>query len=475
MNIDLTSIAGITADSRDVKNGYLFAALPGSNVNGVNFIPQAITNGAKYILAPIGTTLPDSNQNVQLIEDSNILKRFSLIACEYFAKQPDTIVAVTGTSGKTSTVYFAQQICNALGYNAASLGTLGIHSDKHNNYGSLTTPDPVSLYKTLRQVSEDGITHLAMEASSHGLHQHRLDGVKIKAAGFTSFSRDHMDYHPSVEHYFESKKRLFTEILEQNGTAVLNADISEFQNFKDLDKNTLSYGKAAPANAIKINSISSGVNAQKLSLSILGIDYEIDFPLIGEFQVYNALCAFGLVISGNVHNSKYVRSALKALETLKPVPGRLQNILGHPKGAQIIVDYAHKPGALEQVIKTLRPITKNRLICVFGCGGDRDQGKRAEMGNISERLADITIVTDDNPRSETPEAIRSMIMKAAPSAEEIPDRRKAIQHSISIMENGDVLVIAGKGHETGQIFANHTEEFCDVTEVHRSLKNLKGE
>jgi UDP-N-acetylmuramoyl-L-alanyl-D-glutamate--2,6-diaminopimelate ligase len=359
-----------------------------------------------------------------------------------------------------------------LGLKAASLGTLGLNGKGLDGYGGMTTPDPVSLFSTLADVSQKGFTHLAMEASSHGLHQYRLDGVKIKAAGFTNLTRDHLDYHGTMEKYLEAKLRLFTDILVDGGTAVLNADIPEFQiiekHVKDRGLSVISYGLNSDAH-IRIIDRKAVTSGQDVTLSIHGKTYESHLNLVGAFQLMNVLCALGLVISDKAVS---VEDILSVLPKIQGVTGRLQPVPHKNKDLGVYIDYAHTPDGLETILNALRPHTQNKLICVFGCGGDRDRGKRPVMGEIAQRLSDIAIITDDNPRSEDPQFIRAEILSGAPNAIEIAGRRNAIQFAVKNLKAGDVLVVAGKGHEQGQIFANYTEPFDDLTETQSALHSI---
>ncbi|MCB9982492.1 MAG: UDP-N-acetylmuramoyl-L-alanyl-D-glutamate--2,6-diaminopimelate ligase [Rhodospirillales bacterium] len=458
MSFDVSQIKGLTADSRAVKPGWLFAALPGVKADGRDFITDAVARGASAILAPEGADVPS---NVELITASNPRKVFAHLAADFYARQPEHIVAVTGTNGKTSVVSFAEQLWKKLGQRGESLGTLK---------GGMTTPDPVSLHAQLAELADAGVTHLAMEASSHGLDQYRLDGVRLEAAGFTNLSHDHLDYHGDMENYLQSKTRLFAELLPESGVAVLNADVPEFPVLeKTCDERgvkIVSYGRAG--HDLKLISTRPDGQGQKLELGVLGAHKDVRLPLVGEFQVMNVLCALGLVIACDPnHKERYI----EALERLEGVPGRLQCIPGHPKGA-VYVDYAHTPDALENVLTALRPHTRGDLVCVLGCGGERDKNKRPVMGAIAAAHAERVIVTDDNPRNEDPSAIRAAIRAAAPNAREIADRREAIKQALSELETGDVLVIAGKGHEQGQIFADRTERFDDAEEAGKAIAYL---
>ena len=470
--IDIKSFKGLTLDSRGVKDGYLFAAFPGSKTDGRKFIDDALRNGATAVLAQTGTKLPKGAEGVTLITDDNPRRAFSLLAAEFYGAQPATIVAVTGTNGKTSTAHFVKQLWKSQVLKAASMGTLGVRGAGMVRSWSMTTPDPVSLHAEMADLAAVKITHLALEASSHGLHQYRLDGVKISAAAFTNLTRDHLDYHADMDEYFESKSRLFSEVMPRGSTAVLNADVPEFAALEKICKKAghkiISYGlKGTDLKIVKSEALPRG---QNLLLEIFGKKHDIVLPLVGGFQVMNALCALGLVLA---EDRKQADAYTAALENLEGVPGRLQLVDGVYDDIAVYVDYAHTPDALETVLKALRPHTKNKLVCLFGCGGDRDPGKRPMMGAIAARLADRVIVTDDNPRTENPAAIRASILEAATGAQDTPGRREAIRAAIASLKSGDVLVIAGKGHEQGQIFADRTEPFDDTTEAENAIKDLK--
>ncbi len=469
-------IAGLTADSRAVRPGYIFAALPGGKTSGVDFIAEAARRGAVGIVAPLGTSLAPNLPAIPVIEAPLPRQLFAQMAAAFYGRQPDTIVAVTGTSGKSSTVSFARQLWTYLGFDAASLGTLGIESKPITRYGTLTTADPVELHADLAALADAGVTHAAMEASSHGLDQYRLDGVQIRVAGFTSFGRDHLDYHSTSDSYLAAKIRLFTDVLKPGGYAVLNADIPEFAQLNAAAQRAghpvLSYGwRGSELCVVRRKATTSG---QQVSLRIFGREFAIAFPLAGEFQLMNALCALGLVVASEAdgrilgEDSKHLSQVVAGLETLNGVRGRLEHVATLANGASVYVDYAHKPDALVAVLNALRPHTSAKLIVAFGCGGDRDPGKRQIMGKIAARLADRVIVTDDNPRSEDPAAIRAAILAGAPGAIEIGDRADAIAAGIRELGPGDILVIAGKGHEQGQIIGATVRPFDDA-EVARTF------
>ncbi len=471
--VETVEIAGLTANSRDVRPGYLFAALPGAKVSGADFIDDARRRGAVAVLAPAGTRLGPGAGSTVLIEDALPRRRFAHMAAAFYGAQPETIVAVTGTSGKSSTVSFARQIWQTLGHEAASLGTLGIESGPISRYGALTTADPVELHADLAALAHAGVTRAAMEASSHGLDQYRLDGVRLRAAGFTSFGRDHLDYHLTHEGYLAAKLRLFTEVLPAGGIAVLNADIPEYDALAEATvaagRRVMSYG--VRGRDLRIERRSPSPAGQAVTLGFGGMSREVALPLVGAFQAMNALCALGLVIAsewGYPPGRRDMDRFVDSLGSLRGVRGRLEHVASLPNGASIYVDYAHKPDALIAVLEALRPHAEGRLIVAFGCGGDRDPGKRPLMGAIAARLADSVIVTDDNPRSEDPAAIRAAILAGAPGALEIGDREEAIAAGIRMLGPGDIFVIAGKGHEQGQIVGAVVRPFDDA-EVARRL------
>lgn len=470
-------ITGLTADSRAVQPGFLFAALPGATADGRAYISEAVKRGATAVLAPPGTDLAagraDTQGNpVRLITDSNPRRRFALMAARFFGAQPNTVAAVTGTNGKTSVAHFTQQIWTALGVKAGYLGTLGIVAPGLNITGSLTTPDAAMLHTLLADLAQNGVTHLAMEASSHGLHQFRIDGVKVSIAGFTNMTRDHLDYHGSMAAYLAAKLRLFSDVLVEGGAAVLNADSSEYAAFEIASRlrghRVLSYGKAGTELRLMKSAIDGAT--QVLDLVVLDKAYRVRLPLAGAFQVSNALCALGFAIAGGADPAQ----AVAALEHLNGVPGRLERVGMQKNVAPIYVDYAHTSDALETVLNALRPHATGKLVVVFGCGGDRDKGKRRLMGEVANRLADTIIVTDDNPRTEDAATIRGEVMQGCPSATEIGDRATAISTAIAALNTGDVLLVAGKGHETGQIIGKTVIPFNDAEVVKKILAGAQS-
>jgi len=459
-------IAGLSSDSRAIGPGFLFAALKGVAADGIRFAGEAVRRGAVAVLASDDSLVPEG-LGVPVLRAADPRHSLAILAARFYPRQPEPLVAVTGTSGKTSVAVFVRQIFTAAGHASASIGTIGIVSPKGSDYGSLTTPDPVELHRSLDALARDGVTHAALEASSHGLDQHRLDGVRLVAAGFTNLGRDHMDYHPSVEHYLGAKLRLFSELLPADGAVVIDADEPYCDRVAAIaasrGQRLLDIGRAGKA--IRLVAATPHADGQTLDLVVLGEPMRVDLPLLGGFQVSNALVAAGLAIAAGIEPAV----AIAALGSLTGAPGRLERVGTSPAGAPIFVDYAHKPDALEHMLKALRPITAGRLVVVFGAGGDRDAGKRPLMGEAASRHADIVIVTDDNPRSEDPAAIRAAILAAAPGAIEIADRARAIREAIAMLRAGDVLVIAGKGHETGQIVAGVVHPFSDHQAVAAAL------
>ncbi len=452
-------VLGLGADSRAVGPGFLFAALPGARADGRDFIAQAVERGAVAVLAPTGTRIEGLEHPVQLITADNPRRELARMAARFYGAQPEIVAAVTGTSGKTSVASFTQQIWHALGRNATSLGTLGLVPPRPGAPKSLTTPDPVELHACLAALARDGIDRLVLEASSHGLDQYRLDGVEIVAAAFTNLSRDHQDYHPDMAAYLAAKLRLFSEVMAPGGTAVLNADAPEARNIRaacaarDLKLITFGTGDCD----LRLICQTPRGDGQDLEIEVFGRATRVALGLAGGFQAFNVLAALGLALA----TGSDTEAALATLPALKGVPGRLEPVGQAPAGGRVYVDYAHKPGALDTVLRAVRPHTRGKLWVVFGCGGDRDAGKRPMMGEIATALADRVIVTDDNPRTEDPARIRRAIMAAAPRAIEIGDRKAAIATAIADLGPADCLVIAGKGHETGQIVGTKVQPFDD--------------
>ncbi|ESY23691.1 UDP-N-acetylmuramoyl-L-alanyl-D-glutamate--2,6-diaminopimelate ligase [Mesorhizobium sp. LNJC394B00] len=459
-------VTGISSDSRTVKTGVVFFALAGSKADGSAYAADAAKRGAAAVV--VGNASAVSGLSVPVLSVDDPRLALALSAARFFGSQPETMVAVTGTAGKTSVAAFTRQIWEQAGFAAASIGTTGVVAPGRNDYGSLTTPDPVALHQLLKELAEAGVTHASMEASSHGLDQRRLDGVKLAAGGFTNLGRDHMDYHPTVEDYHRAKLRLFDTLLPKGAPAVIFADdpwsAPTIQAAQAAGLKVLTVGRHG--DFLRLKRVEHERHRQRAEVEADGVLYEIDLPLAGDFQIANALVSAGLAISTGTPVAK----ALMALEKLQGAPGRLDLVGATANGAPVYVDYAHKPDALENVLAAVRPFTTGRVIVVFGCGGDRDRGKRPIMGEIATRLADVVIVTDDNPRSEVPETIRAAILAAAPGAIEIGDRRKAIHEAVAMLKAGDTLIVAGKGHEEGQTIGAETFAFSDHEEVRSALR-----
>lgn len=470
----LTFPTSLSINSKIVKDGGLFVAIPGTHHDGIIFIGEALGRGACAVVAQGGDAkkLADFQEDypsVSFFETDDTRKTISLLASKFYPLQPDNIVAVTGTNGKTSVVSFIRQLWTQLGIPAASLGTLGLiiegkpHPPPTGTRG-INTPDPISLHEILYNLKKEHIEHLAFEASSHGLHQHRLDSVKLKVAVFTNISNDHLDYHQTLEAYFEAKSRLFNELLDDKGVAVLNADIPEYEALTSRCQSrgisTISFGKTGKN--IRLHSLTPHENAQDLHLSIEGKSYHFTLPLAGEFQAYNVIAALGAVMAGGGDIEKTV----KACSHLTGIPGRLEQIV-----PGVYIDFAHTPDGLLVALKALRPHTKGKLWVVFGCGGNRDALKRPMMGKIAAELADKIIITDDNPRHEDPAEIRKQVLSKCPMALEATSRTQAIQMAMEGREPDDVVLIAGKGHETYQVVGDIPHPFNDSEEVQKYVQS----
>ena len=463
-------IRGLTADSRKVKPGYLFAALAGARQDGRAFIADALARGAVAVLAR-----PEDARDlagIPLVAADNPRRALARMAARFHGAQPRHIAAVTGTNGKTSTVAFARQIWTRLGHRAASLGTLGVQAPGWHAEHGLTTPDPVALHETLARLAGEGVDHAAMEASSHGLDQFRLDGVAVTVAAFTNLTRDHLDYHGTMDAYRAAKLRLFAELAARGGTAVVNADAAEARPFLEeaaaRGLGLIDYGRHA--HALRLIACEPRPDGQGLVIEWRGARRPIALPLVAEFQAYNALCAAGIAIaSGEVPERVF-----DALAALEGVPGRAERAATLACGAAIYIDYAHTPDALENILHALRPHARGRLLVVFGCGGDRDAGKRPIMGEIAARLADLAVVTDDNPRGEDPAAIRAEVMACCPGARNIGSRAAAIDWAVRRLEVGDVLVIAGKGHERTQTIGDAVLPFDDGAHARAAVARAEG-
>ena len=450
-------VSGFAIDNRKVAPGSIFGAFRGARVNGEDFIAAAVQAGAVAIVAR-----PEAKvEGAVHIADPNPRRRFAGIAARYFAPFPPVTVAVTGTNGKTSTVELARQIWHILGEKAASVGTLGITTEGDQVSTGLTTPDIVTFLANMSGLQREGITHVAFEASSHGLDQYRTEGLPVRAGAFTNLSRDHLDYHGDMDGYLAAKMRLFDEVVDAGGAAVIWADdmwsdkAAEHARARGLTLLTV----GEKGEMLRLLSRTPTALGQDLVIEADGTTHKVALPLIGAYQASNALVAAGLVIA----TGQPLSGVLKAVERVQPVRGRLERAVITRSGAPVYVDYAHTPDGLRAAIEALRPHTAGRLLTVFGAGGDRDAGKRPEMGRIAADLSDIVIVTDDNPRSEDPAAIRAAIMAAAPGATEIGGRRDAIAAAIAQAAKGDVVLLAGKGHEQGQIVGDRVLPFDDVT------------
>ena len=457
-NLAGMTISGLSSDSRAVKPGFLFAALPGSLVDGAGYAADAVSRGAVAILADIDAAI-DVPADIAVVRTDDPRRALARFAARFYPKQPENLVAVTGTSGKTSVVEFARQIFQAAGHKAASVGTLGVVGEAGTRKGSLTTPETVSLHDEIDRLARDGTTHLAIEASSHGLDQRRLDGLRIKAAAFTNLGRDHLDYHHDEADYFAAKLRLFSDLLPANGSAVIDVDSPHGEQVREIaarrGQTVTSVGRAAEH--IILRDVTADGFGQAVHISIQQKDYRLIIPLAGAFQVSNALVAAGLALAVGIDGD----TVAAALEQLKGAPGRLEFVGRRANGAMIFVDYAHKPDALIHMLAALRPMTRGRLVVLFGAGGDRDHGKRQLMGQAATANADVVIVTDDNPRSEDPAAIRSQVRAGCPDGCEIGDRADAIATALDMLRAGDALLVAGKGHETGQEIAGVLHPFSD--------------
>jgi UDP-N-acetylmuramoyl-L-alanyl-D-glutamate--2,6-diaminopimelate ligase len=457
-------IEGVTADSRKVKPGWLFAALPGAKADGRDFVPAAVAAGAVAVLSegPVATT-------AAVAEVTDARRAYALAAANFWGAQPAVCVAVTGTNGKTSVATFCRQIFERLGRSSASMGTLGVRagSEQITPMVGLTTPDAGDVAALLADLAARGVTHLALEASSHGVDQRRLDGVKLTASGFLNLTQDHLDYHGTMEVYRAAKLRLFETLTPRGATAVLNADSDAYPVFAATavtsGLSVMSVG--AMGEGLTLVGRSLTPEGQRLRIGTEGRNYDIRLPLAGAFQASNALVAAGLCIAAG----EPVEGVLAALEHIEGAPGRLQRVGAGRRGGEAYVDYAHTPDGLKTVLLALKPHATGRLIVVFGAGGDRDRGKRPIMGEIAASLADVAIVTDDNPRSEVPAAIRAEIRAGAPGLREIGDRREAIQTAAAMLRDGDVLVVAGKGHEQGMTIGAIIHPFDDVAEIAAAL------
>ncbi|SNR73943.1 UDP-N-acetylmuramoyl-L-alanyl-D-glutamate--2,6-diaminopimelate ligase [Paracoccus sediminis] len=470
-------ITGLSLDSRTVKPGHLFAALPGSAAHGAKFIPYALRMEAGAVLTDrAGAEMAAdalSGWGGAVIVAVDPRAALAGAAALWFEAQPDHVVAVTGTSGKTSVASFARQIWQHLGHKTISLGTMGVQGDYQATLAH-TTPDPLTLHRILSEAAASGVTHAAMEASSHGLDQRRLDGVRIEAGAFTNFSQDHLDYHAGFDDYFAAKALLFNHILEDGAAAVINVDSERGRQMLDIatDRGLAVTTVGASDNAmLRILGQRYDATGQDLRFSLMGQPHMVRLPLIGGFQAENVLAAMGLVLAAG----DPADAVLRALPEVHTVRGRMQLVARRDNGATVFVDYAHKPGAVIAALQSLRPHVMGRIVCVIGAGGDRDRGKRPLMGEAARRFADVVIVTDDNPRTEDPAAIRAAVMETAgPDATEVGDRAEAILRGVDALLPGDALLICGKGHETGQIIGNDVYPFDDAEQASVAVAALDG-
>ncbi len=464
-SIEAVTASGICADSRAITGGEVFFALPGTHVHGDTFSAQAVENGAIAIVSD-RAVVPDPGVAVAVVDD--VRAAYARAAAKVAGPQPRHLAAITGTSGKTSIASFVRQIWQSAGLKGASVGTLGVEAgDKIATPGALTTPDSLILHKSLAVLKSGGFDHVVLEASSHGLDQRRLDGISFEAVGYSNLSHDHLDYHADMDEYREAKLRLFRELLAGDGSAIVNCDDPEHMPFMfaALDRGTTLLTVGAEGAFFEISSVTPEGMGQRVTGKLVGEPVDVHLPLVGRFQVDNAAMAVALAIATGVKKEK----AVAALEGLKGAKGRLEHVDRH-NGADIFVDYAHKPDALGKALEALRPNTTGRLAVVFGCGGDRDRAKRPMMGKIATDLADRVYVTDDNPRNEEAGAIRREVMAAAPGATEVPDRGQAILDAMGDLHPGDVLLIAGKGHEDYQIIGEEKLAFSDHDVVKQAVK-----
>jgi UDP-N-acetylmuramoyl-L-alanyl-D-glutamate--2,6-diaminopimelate ligase len=460
----LGAVFGLNSDSRRIEPGDIFFALPGAKVHGNQFVADAVERGA---LAVVTDQAPPGDPGVPVIVVHDVRAAYARAASRVFEPQPEMLVAVTGTNGKTSVASFVRQIWDVVGVPGASIGTLGIETANRRIEGALTTPDSRTLHQAMRALKAQGVDHVALEASSHGLDQRRLDGVHFEAVAFTNLSRDHLDYHADMDEYRDAKLRLFTELLVDGGAAIVNVDDPEHEAFMfaalSASATLLTVGREGAY--IEIISIKPEGYGQRVEIRHIGELVSFHLKIPGEFQVSNALIAAALAMSVGVDKA----DAFGALQHLVGAVGRLELVAEH-NGAAIFVDYSHKPEALKTALKTLRPYATNKLVTVFGCGGDRDKGKRPQMGEIATEFSDSVIVTDDNPRTEDPATIRAEILAKAPGAKEVPDRRVAITEAVKALQPGDVLLVAGKGHETYQIIGTTKSHFSDHEVVLEAVK-----
>ena len=468
-------VKGISSNSKEIKKGYIFVAIKGENFDGAEFINEAEENGASLIIAEEALS-----KKVFSIKKGTARHIYTTLLAAFYIKQPNQIIGVTGTNGKTSTVEFCRQLWVQAGWKAASMGTLGTKTETAKNRGiyknkkeNLTTFEPSDLYKKLKFLVDEKISHLALEASSHGIDQRRLDGVKFSGAVFTNLSHDHLDYHKNTKNYFSTKKRLFTEILKNNSAISINIDDIYGKKLYEELKNTnhfiITFGESSEAD-IRIKSAIQNKQSIELILEYKNQNFQTTIGMIGKFQVYNVVASASICIALGMDPNLI----FKSLGYLKPARGRMEVLSNTKNNALVIIDYAHTPSALTFALKSIEEIAgRERIITLFGCGGDRDKEKRKIMGEIANKYSDLVIVTDDNPRSEVPSNIRMDILNGCPNAKEIPNRNKAIKYAVSKLQKNDLLLIAGKGHKTFQAIGIETLPFDDYTVAKEAIKNIE--
>ncbi len=464
VEIEPVRVAGVNCDSRAIAIGEAFFALPGSVAHGDSFAAKAVERGARVIVSDREASV---KLDVPTIVVKDVRKAYAKAAALTCGEQPQMMMGITGTNGKTSVASFVRQIWQAIGIKGATIGTLGMDLGGEIVAGTLTTPDPLTLHKELASLKADGYDHVIMEASSHGLDQRRLDGVEFKVVGFTNISRDHLDYHADMEEYQNAKLRLFKELMVEAGAAVVNADDPENMAFLfgGMERGATPLTVGREGGYIEVSEIKRDGWGQKITGKLVGEPLEFSLQLAGEFQVSNAIVAAAMVVAGGVDKDLVI----PVLEKLQGAPGRLERV-ATVKGAAVFVDYAHTPDSLKTALESLKPYASNKLKVVFGAGGDRDKGKRALMGEVAASIADVAIVTDDNPRTEDAAAIRAEIMGACIGATEIGNRGEAIAAAIADLEKGDVLLIAGKGHEDYQIIGTTKHPYSDHEQVAQAIR-----
>lgn len=461
-----TEITGLAADSRAIRPGFLFAALPGTKAHGLTYIPQALKRGANCLLAPEHAELPRVAQSMPCLADPEPAKLFAHLSARFHQNQPEYLAAITGTNGKTSVAFFLRHIWDAIGHRAASIGTLGVQAGRLHCPAALTTPPPDKIYRLLALLARRQFSHAVVEASSHGLAQHRLDGLRLAAAGFTYLGRDHLDYHADRRAYLAAKLRL-VRLLPDDGALALHAGAEGAEAFaKEAQKRGLRLLQIGKGQALELRGLTETAQGQRLQIHYHGQDYDIAFPLRGRFQAMNALMAASLALLCGAATDE----TFATLETMPPVPGRMQQVGKTSNGNPVLVDYAHTPDALEMALRTLKESGDKSIVLLVGCGGERDKEKRAQMGAIAHRLAARVIITDDNPRNEDPAAIRADMLAACPNAEEIPDRAEAIAYLLESLTENEIGLIAGRGHETHQQRAEGSVPFSDAAYVQTLLQ-----